>query len=114
MRFFPCISTTRMVSSTGAPEGSILAGAGLSNQGLRVRIAQCQGASTGGPIGGPFCILDVGSNRHSASLEELAGRLTDAAEVQRVIRRAHPQCVNVVNACILVVEENQLAAGARL
>jgi hypothetical protein len=52
-----------------------------------------------------FKILDVGDNNHSPFLEALLGQVTDADKVLRVIRQQHPQCVNVVNANILVVEE---------
>jgi hypothetical protein len=93
------------VHATGARAGSVLGGAVGCNQGLRVRVERDQPRSVGGPIDGPFEILDAGTGKHAAALRPLLGRATDAAEVLRVIRRGFPQCVNVVNANILVVEE---------
>ena len=95
----------RTVHATGASAGSILIGAVMWNQGLRIRILQDQPRSVGGPIEAPFQILDAGDSKHANSLRALFGKVTDAAEVLRAIRRDYPQCVNVVNANILVVEE---------
>jgi hypothetical protein len=93
------------VSQTGAKTGRVLGGATQSNKGLRLRILQDQSRGTGGPISGRFHILSVGDNQHSDSLETLLGQATDAEEVIRTIRQEHPQCVNVVNANILIVEK---------
>jgi hypothetical protein len=93
------------VHATGAPAGSVLTGTVAWNQGLRLRVAQTQPRSIGGPIEGPFDILDAGDGKHAGALRPLLGRATDAAEVLRVIRRQFPQCVNVVNANILMVEK---------
>jgi hypothetical protein len=84
--------------------GCILGGASPQNRGLRLRIVQDQPRGTDGPIAGGFHILDVGDNLHSDALAALLGKVTDADEVVRTIRREHPGCVNVVNANILVVE----------
>ena len=93
------------VSQTGARTGCILCGAAPNNTGLRLRILQDHLKGQGGPLGGPFQILDVGNNKHSEFLEGLLGRTTNAEEVVRLIRREHPGCVSIVNANILVLEE---------
>jgi hypothetical protein len=113
MRYSPCGSSARVVSTTGAREGAVLVGIGPTNRGLRIQIVRSQTTSAGGPIDGSFRVLDVGSDRHSVVLRELGDRLTDAEEVLRLIRRGHPQCVSVVNANSLVVQENLPATGAR-
>jgi len=100
------------VSQTGAKTGCILCGAAPNNTGLRLRILQGQPKGQGGPIGGPFQILDVGNNKHSEFLQDLLGRTTDAEEVVRLIRREYPGCVSIVNANILVLEEGS-ASSAR-
>ncbi len=88
----------------GARAGSVLRGAGLNNQGLRLRVLQEQARGNGGGIKGGFVILDEGDNMHSQSLRALLQRVTDAEEVVGVIRQHHAGCVNVANASILVVE----------
>jgi hypothetical protein len=65
---------------------------------------QDQPRSVGGPITGSFEILDTGSGKHAGALQPLLGRVTNAAEILRSIRRDSPQCVHVVNANTLVVE----------
>src|SRR5205823_6439117 len=55
----------RVVSDSGAAGGSVLVGAGPSNQGLRLRALQGQERGHGGGIKGGFVILDVGDNRHA-------------------------------------------------
>jgi hypothetical protein len=92
------------VNNTGARSGCILRGVASQNEGLRLRVLQDQPKGEGGPIKGRFEILDVGDNKHSDSLQELLGATTDAEEVITVIRRAHPGCVSVVNANLLMVE----------
>ncbi|SRR6266851_3937067 len=99
------------VSQTGAKTGRVLGGATQSNRGLRLLILQDQSRGTGGPISGRFHILNAGDNKHADSLSTLLGRATDAEEVIRTIRREHPQCVNVVNANILIVEKEEASAA---
>ena len=100
------------VSQTGAKTGRVLGGATQSNRGLRLLILQDQSRGTGGPISGRFHILNAGDNKHADSLTTLLGRATDADEVIRTIRREHPQCVNVVNANILIVEKEEASAAS--
>jgi hypothetical protein len=97
--------TSPKVNKTGGVAGCVLRGAGLNNQGLRVRVSREQARGNDGAIRGDFVILDAGDNMHSASLEPLLRRVTDAAEVLGIIRRGHPGCVHVANANILVVEQ---------
>jgi hypothetical protein len=92
------------VNKSGAAAGSVLRGASVCNQGLRLRVCQDQPRGHDGAVRGEFVILDVGDNKHADALSELAGRVTDAAEVAAVLRRQFPGCVNVANADILVVE----------
>jgi hypothetical protein len=105
MGFLPRLPPRSAVSTTGAKLGSILVGAGLSNRGLRLQILQAQTRGARGPIQGGFKILATGDNIHSHSLEPMLGEVTDAGKVLQVIRQRHAQCVNIVNANILVVEE---------
>ena len=100
---------SRRVSDCGAQAGSVLCGSSQSNYGLRLRLLQDQLRGNDGAIRGPFFILDVGDNVHSDSLQAVAARATDAAEVLAIIRRERPSCVNVVNANILVPEETRPA-----
>jgi hypothetical protein len=100
------------VNQTGAKTGCILCGAAPNNTGLRLQILQDQPRGQGGPIGGPFQILDVGNNKYSELLEGLLGRTTDAEEVIRLIRREYPGCVSIVNANILVLDEATSSARA--
>lgn len=92
------------VEKTGAPAGSVLAGCGTKNHGLRLRIAEEQKKGDVGPVVGRFVILDVGDNVHSESLLGLAQRRTDAAEVAALLRRRKPGCVSVTNVNLLTVE----------
>jgi hypothetical protein len=92
------------VSDSGASAGAVLCGFGLNNQGVRLQVLQAQGKGNGGPLQGPFVILDVGDNMHSDALAGLRHRPTDAAEVLTRIRQNHPGCVNIANASILTVE----------
>jgi hypothetical protein len=71
---------------------------------------QDQPRSAGGPISGHFRILDAGDNKHADSLSTLLGQATDAAEVIRTIRQEYPQCINVVNANILILEKEETAS----
>ena len=48
-------------SRRGAAAGSVLCGAGMNNQGLRLRVAQEQQRGNDGPIQGGFVILNVGT-----------------------------------------------------
>jgi hypothetical protein len=114
MRYFPGAAPARVVNTTGARARAVLVAVGPNNRGLRIQIVRSQTANAGGPVDGPFRVLDAGSDRHAAVLRELGDRITDAEEVLRLVRRGHPQCVSVVNARSLVVEENRPAAGARL
>jgi hypothetical protein len=93
------------VNRSGAPAGSVLLGPCRNNRGLRLRGLHEQPRGHDGPLRGPFVILDVGDNKHSQALRELAGRVTDADEVLRAIRRLHPGCVSVVNVGILALEQ---------
>jgi hypothetical protein len=99
------------VSQTGAKTGRVLSGAAQSNRGLRLLILQDQPRSPGGPISGRFHILSAGDNKHADSLTALLGQATDAEEVIRTIRQEHPQCVNIVNANILIVEKEEAASA---
>jgi hypothetical protein len=99
----------RSASKHGANAGCVLRGAGLNNQGLRLRVQQGQGKGNDGPIKGTFVILEAGDNLHTESLSTLLHQVTSAEEVLGLIRGEHPGCVNVVNANILVLEENQAA-----
>jgi hypothetical protein len=99
------------VSQTGAKTGRVLGGAAQSNRGLRLLILQDQARNTGGPISGRFHILNAGDNKHADSLGTLLGQATDAGEVIRTIRQEHPQCVNIVNANILIVEKEEVSAA---
>jgi hypothetical protein len=99
------------VSQTGAKAGRVLGGAAHSNHGLRLLISQDQARGTGGPISGRFHILNAGDNKHADSLSTLLGQPTDAEEVIRTIRREYPQCINVVNANILIVEKEEASSA---
>ena len=101
----------KAVSHTGANMGQVLEGAAPSNRGLRLLILQDQPRSAGGPISGHFRILDAGDNKHADSLSTLLGHATDAAEVIRTIRQEYPQCVNVVNANILMIEKKEASSA---
>jgi hypothetical protein len=94
------------VSACGAPAGSVLRGTSVSNQGLLVKVFQEQAKGNDGGIKGGFIILDAGDNKHSPILGGLLRRVTDAEEVLGLIRREHPGCVSVVNANILVANED--------
>jgi len=94
------------VSECGAGAGCVLRGAGLNNQGLRLKVIQEQARGNEGAIKGGFVILDAGDNIHTQSLGPLLGQVTDAAAVTGAIRRARPGCVSVVNSNILVVEKS--------
>src|SRR5262245_36057620 len=98
-------TTAPSVSKCGAAAGCVLRGSGLNNRGLRLRLLQVQARGNGGPIQGGFVILDAGDNVHARSLGPLVGQVTDAAAVVGIIRRAHPGCVSVVNASILIPEQ---------
>jgi hypothetical protein len=99
----------RSVSTHGAMSACVLRGAGKNNQGLRLRVQQAQTRENDGPIKGSFVILDAGYNLHTESLSTLLHQVTSAEKVAGLIRRQHAACVNVVNANILVLEEDQAA-----
>jgi hypothetical protein len=99
------------VSQTGAKTGRVLKGASQSNSGLRLLILQDQHRGIGGPIRGRFQILHAGDNKHTDSLSTLLGQATDAEEVIHTIRQEHPQCVNIVNANILIVEKEEASSA---
>jgi hypothetical protein len=111
MEVRPYFKPQNAVSHTGAKSGSVLGGAAPNNRGLRLRIFEDQFRGSGGPIGGSFRILDVGDGKHAERLAGLLGQATDAGEVLRLIRQQQPQCVNVVNANILVVEAEETPAA---
>jgi hypothetical protein len=94
------------VSVCGAPAGAVLRGCGVSNQGLLIKVFHEQPKGNDGGIKGPFLILDAGTNKHSPVLCGLLHRTTDAEEVLGLIRRTSPGCVSVVNANILVANED--------
>ena len=94
------------VNRSGAAVGSVLLGFCRNNQGLRLKVLQEQPRGHDGPLRGQFVILDAGDNKHSQALRELAGRLTDAEEVLRAIRRPYPGCVSVANVGILALEQS--------
>jgi hypothetical protein len=94
------------VSVCGAPAGAVLRGSSVSNQGLLVKILQEQTKGNDGGIKGSFLILDEGNNKHSPVLRGLLRRMTNAEEVLGLIRREHPGCVSVVNANILVANQD--------
>jgi hypothetical protein len=104
MSFLGQTRVFRSVNRSGAATGSVLRGSVGNNWGLRLRVLQEQPRGHDGPLRGRFVILDVGDNKHSEALRELAGRLTDAEEVLRAIRRLHPGCVSVANVGILALE----------
>jgi hypothetical protein len=112
MVFVSSFRPAHAVSQTGARPGCILGGATKSNRGLRLRVLQDQARGSDGPIVGAFHILNVGDNQHSESLGTLLGQVTDAEKVACAIRRAHPQCINIVNANILILEAE--SAGCAL
>jgi hypothetical protein len=97
--------TLKAVCRTGAKTGSVLEGMAKNNKGLRLRIMEDQVRSPGGPISGGFHILDVGKNKYSKCLETHVGQATDADQVVRTLRQEYPQCVNIVNSNILVLEQ---------
>jgi hypothetical protein len=72
---------------------------------------QDQPRSAAGPISGHFRTLDVGDNRHADSRSTLLGQATDAAEVIRTIRQEYPQCINVVNANIVILEKEETSSA---
>jgi hypothetical protein len=92
------------VNKSGATAGSVLCGFGPNNQGLRLRVLQEQRPQDSGPVEGDFVVLDVGDNKHSHALQAVLQRVTNAAEVLRLIRREYPACVNVANTNILALE----------
>jgi hypothetical protein len=96
----------RSVNRSGAAAGCVLRGSGGNNRGLRLQVLQEQPRGHDGPLRGPFVILDVGDDMHSQALGELAGRMTDAEEVLRAIRRLHPGCVSVANVGTLALEQS--------
>ena len=100
------------VTETGADSGSILRGAKPYNKGLRLRIDQAQTKGNPGPIHGSFQILQPGSNKHAELLKDLLDVPLDSGGLLRLLRRAHPQCVNIVNANALVVEKGDSRACA--
>ena len=106
MGFVSSFRPAHAVSQTGARTGCILGGATKSNKGLRLRVLQDQARGSDGPIVGAFHILNVGDNPHSESLGTLLGQATDAEKVVCALRRAHPQCIHIVNANILILEED--------
>lgn len=111
MAFVSKYQPRNAVTQTGAKTGCILCGAGPNNVGLRLRVLHDQPKGQGGPIRGTFHILNVGDNKYAAFLQELLGRATDADEVLRLIRRQHPQCVSIVNANILVLEDGAASSA---
>jgi hypothetical protein len=92
------------VDRHGAAAGSVLVGAGASNQGQRLRVLQEQPAGDGGPVKGDLVLLSTGDNIHADALRPLLSRVTDAAEVLRAVRARHPGRVSPVNANLLVAE----------
>jgi hypothetical protein len=104
MTMFPLHAKPKVVSQLGALAGCVLCGAGMNNQGLRLRISEAQEKGHRGGIRGSFIILDTGDNKHSQALRDLLGRPTDAEEVLAVIRRRSAGCVSVANANILTEE----------
>ncbi|HZU36665.1 MAG TPA: hypothetical protein VFA18_12180 [Gemmataceae bacterium] len=98
-------SLAKNVSKTGAPAGTVLTGIIRSNAGLRIRVFEPQPRGEWGPLRGTFEILDAGDNMHTETLGPLVGQRLDAERLLAIIRRAHPMCVNVVNATILMVEK---------
>ena|ERR1700730_11256318 len=105
MEFVSRFTARNAVSKIGAQAGCVLEGSARNNKGLRLKVLQAQARGHGGPIVGIFHILDVGDNKYSEILAELIGRTTDAGEILRMIRLEHPQCVNVVNANVLIAHK---------
>jgi hypothetical protein len=114
MGFLSRFKPRNVVCKTGAKTGCILIGAVEKNKGLRLRVMQDQPRGSGGPLIGGFYILDVGDNKHSACLEALVGRATDADQVVRTIRQVSPQCVTIVNSNLLVVEKESVVSTPRI
>lgn len=95
------------VTETGADRGSVLRGAKPYNKGLRLRVHEAQVKGNPGPIHGSFQILQPGTNKHADLLKDLLEVPLDSNGLLRLLRRAHPQCVNIVNANALVVEKGE-------
>ena len=92
------------VKQRGASAGSILQGVSPNNKGLRLRVQDEQPRGQDGPIRGNFTILDVGDNKHAASLYALQGQTTNAQQVLAAIRVESAACVNVANTNLLIQE----------
>ncbi len=108
--FFPGNTSAKpaVVSQTGAHADSILCGTGPNNRGLRIRILQAQAKGDDGPIRGNFVLLSTGDDRHALTLAPFLGKITNAQETLRALRRHSPACVHVVNAGALAVEANRV------
>jgi hypothetical protein len=96
---------SRSVEARGAAARCGVPGAGLNNQGVRIRVLCEQPKGGRGGIRGAFVLLDAGDNKHTDALRPLLGRETNAEEVLRVIRHDSPSCLSVANVNILVPEE---------
>ena len=104
---FPIAKPPRSVGRVGAAADSVLRGVGENNHGLLIRSTEAQERGHDGPIQGSFVILDVGDNRHSDTLTSLLNKVTNAQEVLALLRKKHPNCVNVVNASGLMVDGDE-------
>ncbi len=92
------------VSRTGAPAGAVVTGTIKSNAGLRIKVLEEQSRGNWGPVHGCFVILDAGENIHTETLTPMVGQVFNAEKILRITRRAHPMCINVVNARVLMLE----------
>lgn len=95
------LKKTTPVSKSGCVAGSVLHGSGHGNRGLRLQVREAQARGHDGALQGPFVILELGDTVHASALYALRDRLTDAAEVVRLIRQQSPGCVSIANANIL-------------
>jgi hypothetical protein len=103
-------SRQETLNRTGAAAGSVLKGVGPHNRDLRLKVYRDQPKSDGGPIRGVFQLLNAGDNKYSAILDGFLGRDLTAEELLLAIRQKYPQCVSVVNASALAVEQQKTAA----
>jgi hypothetical protein len=84
-----------------------LKGVGPHNRDLLLKVYREQPKSDGGPIQGAFQLLNAGDNKYSAILDGFLGWDLTAEELLLAIRQEYPQCVSVVNASALAVEEQK-------
>ncbi len=99
------------VFQTGAPAGSVLCGASLTNRGLRLQIREPQPPGNAGAVAGRFIILDAGIGVHTDVLLPFIGRETDAVELLAAIRSRRPGSVHVASTRRLALEAGSVSQG---